>query len=220
MADFYHAAGVVAGWGPLSKRSAALVDRIVGECRGIVRAGSVCLDLGCGTGRYTFMLEKLGGRTVGVDYVRRSLVHARSVAAETGSGARFVCADVRELPFVSGSIDVILLAASNIVEHSYDDFDQIAAEARRILAVGGVFAVSMHDCLRRSSLMDDVARIEPTGEIRRTAEVPGYGQFDCPSWFWTPGFAAHVLRRRFHHTTVRATASGHFWLEARGPSAP
>ena len=67
------------------------------------------LDLGCGQGRHAIIARKLGFRVVGVDYEPLALRGARGWARREGvKGIVFRQADILDLPFRSGSFDIVL----------------------------------------------------------------------------------------------------------------
>jgi SAM-dependent methyltransferase len=56
------------------------------------------LDLGCGSGVHTIELSRRGWDVVGVDLLTRVVQEARDRGEQAGSPARFVAADVTDLP--------------------------------------------------------------------------------------------------------------------------
>lgn len=72
--------------------------------------GKTALDIGCGSGRYTFALGKLGCKSVvGVDYGQRGLNVAREIVKKSNiQNISFKKADVLELPFEDESFDFVL----------------------------------------------------------------------------------------------------------------
>lgn len=96
--------------------------------------GRSVLDAGCGTGRYARLASQAGAASViGVDRSRAMLQHA------TETDARLVLADVRCLPFVDRSIDIVLcgLALMDVAE-----LDQAIREMARVLSRGGTLVYS------------------------------------------------------------------------------
>ena len=61
------------------------------------------LDLGCGPGDHTIELSRRGWDAVGVDLLARVVQAARDRAERAGSLARFVAADVTDLPVEVGA---------------------------------------------------------------------------------------------------------------------
>src|SRR5215468_12253040 len=66
------------------------------------------LDAGCGTGFLSFELAARGHRVTGVDFAPAMLAEARRKAAERNVAVRFEEADAEQLPFASGSFDLVI----------------------------------------------------------------------------------------------------------------
>jgi len=99
----------------------------------------VVVDLGCAAGEHTFKLAELTARAIGVDFSAAAIRIARARAAETGSRAEFLQADVTDLAAIpSGSVHKVV--ALDLVEH-IEDATLAAAlqEVWRVLAPGGRF---------------------------------------------------------------------------------
>jgi len=60
------------------------------------------LDIGCGNGRYSVALAKMGYQVVGVDFDEKSIEDARKLAAEQGVIIDFICADINEADLKPG----------------------------------------------------------------------------------------------------------------------
>ncbi len=100
------------------------------------------LDVGCGAGNYTLrLLEELPGLEVTlVDLSRPMLDRAEQrVRAATGGRITSVQGDVRELPFVAESFDVVLAAA--VLHHLRTDaeWDLVFRKIYDCLRPGGSF---------------------------------------------------------------------------------
>jgi SAM-dependent methyltransferase len=89
--------------------------------------GRATLDLGCGEGRFGWVLAALGHRVVGVD----SSPAMVALAAETQEA---VVADAAELPFEDGTFDLVTAFMSL---QDLDDLDGALREAGRVLEPGG-----------------------------------------------------------------------------------
>jgi 2-polyprenyl-3-methyl-5-hydroxy-6-metoxy-1,4-benzoquinol methylase len=90
-----------------------------------IPAGATVLELGCGTGRVTHPLLKLGHPVVAVDGSHAMLAHVH--------GARTVCADIEELD-LQERFDVVLLM-SYLVE--YGQRERLLRVCRRHVDNGG-----------------------------------------------------------------------------------
>jgi SAM-dependent methyltransferase len=105
-----------------------------------VRPGMSLLDVGCGPGNITVDLARrvAPGRTTGIDTSATVIDQARAAAAESGSNAEFVTADLYALGLPDGSFDVV--HAHQVLQHLPDPVAALR-EMRRLTAPGGVVAV-------------------------------------------------------------------------------
>jgi SAM-dependent methyltransferase len=94
--------------------------------------GRLTLDVGCGEGRVTRDLRKLGHRVVGVDHSPSMVAAAR----EADPDGEYVEADAASLPFEDGVAD---LAIAFMVLMDLDDMAGGVREIYRALEPGGIF---------------------------------------------------------------------------------
>lgn len=140
-------------------RSAGLLGRVVSE---FVDAGTVVLDVGCGTGLHFEALQRRGLQVVGVDVSmdQLRLASSRSPRVVQASGA--------QLPFASGSLEV---AVSTFIHTDVDDFAAITREVARLLRTGGRFVyIGTHPCFIGPFLKRSLER-----ESSELLIGPGYG---------------------------------------------
>lgn len=84
----YHLDGEI----DVSSRRAEFIDQSVEwitSCFGVSR-GARIIDFGCGPGLYANRLAQVGANVKGVDFSKRSIEHARRVAADLGLSAEYV----------------------------------------------------------------------------------------------------------------------------------
>lgn len=95
------------------------------------------LDVGCGTGHFTRALAAQFPAAEGsaLDIAEGMLRHARPL----GGATHFIVGDAEALPLASASQSLIF---SSLALQWCADFSQVLAEARRVLAPGGVLAFS------------------------------------------------------------------------------
>jgi SAM-dependent methyltransferase len=106
--------------------------------------GARVLDVPCGWGRHTRLLADAGHAAFGADLSPHLI--ARAVAPESAPPPPYVAADLRALPFRSGSFDAVVNVFTSLGLF-LDDAEDIRAlrEARRLLRPGGRFLLeSMH----------------------------------------------------------------------------
>ena len=99
------------------------------------------LDLGCGYGRASIFLARLGWQVDGVDFVPQAIAEARRRAEKAGVTVNFHVGDVTRLDFLTPGYTFALdvgcahnLAAAELAAY--------AAEVRRLLAPGGYYMLT------------------------------------------------------------------------------
>jgi 2-polyprenyl-3-methyl-5-hydroxy-6-metoxy-1,4-benzoquinol methylase len=95
------------------------------------------LDAGCGVGYGSAMLARAGATDViGVDLSAKAV---QAAASGPPANASFVTGDVHALPFDDGRFDLVV--CFEVIEH-VDRQDEVIGELARVLAPGGVLAIS------------------------------------------------------------------------------
>ena len=96
----------------------------------------VILEAGCGTGQYVLLLRERGWHIAGVDQVVKPLVACRLVAPVPLAAMK-----LEELAVRDGALAAYISLGA--VEHDERGPDAILAEARRVLAPGGIMVISV-----------------------------------------------------------------------------
>jgi len=123
--------------------SAAKLQRLVADdlCLYLAKdqKAKTVIDIGCGTGVFTELLEKNFSCTqcFGIDFAENMLHHAQ--LKNKTNGIQWVCADVESLPFKTASIDLI---TSNLMLQWSSNLAQNLLEIYRVLKPGGQFIFS------------------------------------------------------------------------------
>ncbi|MBP1911193.1 class I SAM-dependent methyltransferase [Thermococcus stetteri] len=102
------------------------------------------LDLACGVGGFSFLLEDLGFEVVGLDNSKFMLEKAREFAKERESRVEFIEGDARQLPFENDSFDYVLFIDS-LVHFEPPELSRVFREAARVLKPGGRFILQFTD---------------------------------------------------------------------------
>jgi 2-polyprenyl-3-methyl-5-hydroxy-6-metoxy-1,4-benzoquinol methylase len=94
------------------------------------------LDLGCGSGRATRLLEEAGKKVIGLDISAEALRHA----SRFGGASSYVQADCDiQLPFADQSFEAVFCA--EVIEHLLDP-KSVVHECYRLLRPAGLLCVS------------------------------------------------------------------------------
>ena len=114
--------------------------------RGIGRAGQRVLDLGSGTGSLARGFARRGARVTALDISEDLLAQARALAAEEGVEIETLLAPAEDSGLAAASFEAV---TAGQCWHWFDR-PRAAAEARRLLAPGGLLAICHFDWLPRS----------------------------------------------------------------------
>ncbi len=129
--------------------------------------GKTCLDVGCGGGRYTIAMSRLGAvRAVGCDLSEEGLADARTRAADM-TNVSFEQASALDLPFHDGSFDFV--CCSGVLHHT-TDADKGLDELTRVLRSGGKLYLLLYGT--------GGLRWPASGALRPIAQELGYDFMD------------------------------------------
>ena len=105
------------------------------------------LDIGCGTGRTSFLLAPRFTRVDAFDIVPEMIAFAHERRRQIGSSARFFVADASQLPVADAAYDNVLFSYNGIEGLPTAKLRQrVLEEAFRVLCPGGRFVFSTKSC--------------------------------------------------------------------------
>ena len=99
----------------------------------------VALDLGCGSGFFSRLLESMGFEVVSLDIDCEALKNSM-IARGDRPGISLLCADAHSIPLKEGSVDLVI--ALSIYEH-LESVDVALRETARILKNDGILIVQL-----------------------------------------------------------------------------
>lgn len=144
------------------KKIADRIDALFGE--EIKKQGSL-LDLGCGTGTLSFLLENKGFEVIGIDKSEDMLSEAFEKKYELNSDVLFLCQDLTKLDlFGTAASAVCVLDTVNHIESA----DKICEFFRRVslfLEMGGLFLLDMNTPFKHSSVLADNTFVYDTENV-------------------------------------------------------
>lgn len=105
------------------------------------------LDVGCGAGRVTLGLVRMGFTgVVGVDMCPPMVAEARRLAAEMGVAVEFWDGDARSLPFAAGAFSGAVFAFNGLMQiPGRDERRRALADIRRVVRGSGYLVFTTHD---------------------------------------------------------------------------
>ncbi|MEM1750089.1 MAG: methyltransferase domain-containing protein [Desulfurococcaceae archaeon] len=106
--------------------------------------GSRILDLGCGYGRISIELAKLGYNVIGFDYSYDLLKIAEESAKKQGVRVEFVRGDMRELPY-QNEFDAVVSWDTSFGYFTDDENEHVIHLISRSLKEGGRLVLDLHN---------------------------------------------------------------------------
>jgi len=103
----------------------------------IAKSDPLILDVGCGDGRHSILIDSNGGRAIGIDLSKNMLGEARTLYPK----GDFREADMRNLPFDDDFFDGVWSSGS-IYHVTKSDAKKVIKEFRRVLKPAGAVAIS------------------------------------------------------------------------------
>jgi len=154
--------------------------------------GKKILDIGCGSGLYSAILQQRGAVVTGIDISKTMLQIARQEVKD----AKFHFADITDMSFPDKSFD---FAMSALMLGYVENWDQAFKEVRRILKPGGIFIFSIFnpvlECREEAELGGKKYKI--MGNSKDNATV--IGDYFNQRWF---GFKLMKnMESKSHHKT-------------------
>lgn len=179
--------------------------------RRFVRPDDRVLDVGCGPGRFTIELARIGARIVATDISPGQLDLHRRFVSDAGLDEAVesrVVADVADLPFADDDFDVVV-CYGGAVSYVLDDASRAIAELFRVTRPGGIVLLSVMSLVGASIAgLEGILSTASEHGDEAVAEVIRTG--DLPSAFSN----GHLPMRMYRSRELAALLEVHGELEA------
>lgn len=160
------------------------------------------LDVGCGTGNYTVLMDAFGGSWCGVDVSKRMLREAQ----EKSETVEWVEADVESLPWDSGTFDG---AICTLATHHFADLPRACSEIGRVLKPGSPLVLFTTTPEQTSSywlrhyfprmIQRSSDQLTDLNTLRRALQIGGFDDVDTEPYSVPEDLRDHFLYSGKHH---------------------
>lgn len=107
-------------------------------------AGGIVLDAGCGTGKYTKLLENISDKYIGIDLSSKQLGVA--IKKSEKDTTEFIKANLANIPLEDNSVDVIVCTWVLGTITNLEERKKCIDEFRRVLKIGGRIILVENAC--------------------------------------------------------------------------
>ena len=127
--------------------------------------GGLLLDLGCGTGTLSFLLEKSGYDIIGVDASEDMLMIANEKKYEENSSAMFLCQRAEELDLF-GTIDCAV-SSLDTINHidSLEKVEKAFSLVSLFMNMNGIFVFDMNTPFKHEKILGNNTFIYDMDEV-------------------------------------------------------
>ena len=127
--------------------------------------GGLLLDLGCGTGTLSFLLEQKGYDIIGVDASEDMLMVANEKKYDENSSAMFLCQKGEELDLY-GTIDCAV-SSLDTINHidSLEKIEKAFSLVSLFMNMGGIFIFDMNTPYKHEKILGDNTFVYDMDEV-------------------------------------------------------
>jgi len=165
------------------------LERMLGPFKGAL-AGKLVLEAGCGAGRFTEILLKMGARVVATDL--SSAVDANYDNCHTSSEYLTCQADIVSLPFSPSTFDVVICVG--VIQHTPNP-DRTIAALCNLLKSGGVLIIDHYSKEYPATFIQKMLR---SIMVHLPTKVTIQGTVTMVKILWP----LHLLLWKFRHTRI------------------
>ena len=125
----------------------------------------ILLDLGCGTGSLSMVMDELGYDVIGVDGSYEMLGEAMEKRAQSGRDILYLAQDMTELDLF-GTVGAVVSSLDSLNHLTrYADFDRAVGRADLFLEPGGMMAFDVNTPYKHRQVLADNTFVYDTDEV-------------------------------------------------------
>jgi len=130
----------------------------------VYKQGATALDMGCGTGEYAMLMERIGFEVTGVDFSKAMLLvcHSKIKGLQESNQPQVVNSECSKLPFGSNMFDVLACIA---VLDCVPNYNELLGEAYRVLKENGALIVCVDSIWSPSSFCTKALELLQRGKV-------------------------------------------------------
>jgi ubiquinone/menaquinone biosynthesis C-methylase UbiE len=134
----------------------------------VSKLGATALDMGCGTGEYTMLMERIGFEVIGVDFSKAMLLmcHSKIKGLQESNQPQLVNSECSKLPFESNMFDVLACIA---VLDCVPNYNELLGEAYRVLKDDGALIICVDSIWSPSSLCTNARELLQREKVNNSA---------------------------------------------------
>jgi ubiquinone/menaquinone biosynthesis C-methylase UbiE len=172
--------------------------------------GKTILELGCGSGKQLFKIEEYGLQTIGLEISKEMIKRIERNKNEVKSRIKIIEGSYYTIPLEDASVDYVLFPLS-IVENSYEEYEIICREARRILKSNGRYFMTMKENIAKHNKYTNEYDIL-AGSFDTKINTPAKEKMEYPTYYWTIAFEHYIAQKYLRFEKMIEMGEGTFLL--------
>jgi ubiquinone/menaquinone biosynthesis C-methylase UbiE len=197
-----------------SKLSQGKVKWIDNYLKDFLEPGKTIIELGCGSGKQLFKIEEYGLKTIGLEISQEMIKRIEINKNEIKSKIKIIEGSYYNIPLGNASVDYVLFPL-NIIENSYDEYEIICKEAKRILKRNGRYFITMKENTGKITEKHNKYTNEYNildGRYDTKINTPSKENIKYPTYYWSIAFEQYIMQKYLRFEKIMEIDDGIFLL--------
>jgi ubiquinone/menaquinone biosynthesis C-methylase UbiE len=197
-----------------SKLSQEKVKWIDDYLKDFLEPGKTIIELGCGSGKQLFKIEEYGLKIIGLEISQEMIKRIENNKNEIKSKIEIIEGSYYNIPLGNASVDYVLFPL-NIIENSYDEYETICKEVKRILKRNGRYFITMKENIgkvigKHNEYTNEYDILE--GSYASKINTPSKANIKYPTYHWSIAFEQYIARKYLRFEKIIEINDGVFLL--------